>query len=1828
MRVVGFLLLAFGFLATSSAYAQSVVGEDTGELTKPKTDVAAQGPDMFGDTVSLYTGETEFAVTDVNIPGNNAIPVALGRRYVVHDIIRPLIGSNIRAFGDWDLDIPHLHGVFPATTGPNTSGWQVSTPSLPNNRCSVDRSNYIQGTPPNANGTPAYPFSSAEYWSGNMIYVPGVGDQKMMVIDPSNALRPTDGADYFWTTSNQWVASCAGATANGIPGEAFVFKSPAGLTYRFDWFAKRFYTSLSKPYAVCTGGCISYLNRNEEWIMPTQVSDRFGNWVRYTYDPSNTSHLMGITSSDGRAIALTYDGNGRIQTVSSGGRTWNYTYAADGRLTVVRLPDTVSTWTYDFSQMNELMFSYSLHSDCADPASFATSTATVTATSPTGASGSFTFTTRRHGRSNVPMVCSYLVGGDSYATESNVIDAYSIDQKQITGSSISTPLTWSYAYGAANASWQATCNASGCPTTKIVVVTNPDTSWVRHTFSNQYNQSEGRESLTETGDGAGHVWRVESLTYQTSPAGQPYPALIGKSPCNRCDKDGQIFLPLLSRTLVQDQTTYASTVNSFDAYARATSVTKSSTSYSKTDGATFSDNTNLWVLGQVASSTTNGTATAETTFDATTALPTSSKSFGLVVRTYTFNADGTLSQAKDGRGLATNYSGWLRGKPGRIDFADALHAVYSVDAFGNVTSIQDRAGYTTGYTYDALDRVVRVDYPADTRAWNYQTITYTPSATTERGISGTHWVRTATKGGGASTTYYDGLMRPVLVDNYVAGDASSYSTRETDYDPNGQVQFTSYEKAGAPNLGGFGGVGSWTYYDALDRVRRVEQSTELASPSVQTIAYIANAGVQVTNPKNVVTTTYYQSYDTPTYDLPVSVAKAAGVTQVVVRDDFGGPKTIHQYGTFAGLSGDIVKSIDYDSNHRVCRTDEPETGSRLLGYDAASNIAWLAEGQTRGTGCVTDAANKTVYTYNAMNRLETETPAAPTQATGYTYAPEGQITQAVSGISTWMATYNALGKPTGESLTLTDQPTRAIGYAYDLNGNLSGIQYPDATFVDLAPDSLGRPTKFGAYASAVHYHPNGEISDFLFGNGEQYMLGQNTRQLPENFSYGKGAALDVSEDFAYDANGNTSSISNFVDNTRSKSFAYDDLDRVTGATALLWGSETYTYDPLNNLRSITSGAQVRTFNYNPINLLGSISDSSGATSSFAYDPRGNVIARVGTILSFDNKNQLSSVSGQETYAYDYAGRRVKKVPASGGPTYYFYSHDGRLMYQFEPNSAKSTDFIYAGSKLIARDVGTQLGSPASLTVDANPNNGDFSLTWPAVAQATSYTLQESTDGATWTTLSSTATSATTISSKVGGTYFYRVAGCMGAVCGPWVTSEAIGVRPALAVITVPTGIVNGTYSVSWTVPATATTFDVQERLGTGAWTTIGTDLTGTSISRPGTSSGSYTYQVSAKSAYGTRGWASSGAVNVDTTYGVLPATPPSLSVPSASANGAATLTWPAVSLSTRYVVEQSANNGASWTAVYNSTGTSTTVSGLAGGTYVFHVQACNTYGCSAWQPGNTSLVVTYPPAGVPAISAPSSSPNGAYTVSWSGVGGASSYQIQESVNGGAFNTVQNNGATAWGTSGRGNASYGYRVQACNVGGCGPWSGTTTVTVLLPPGAPAGVSVPGSSSGSVGVSWSASATTSYYNLFQSLNGGGWSGPVYQGGATSATIGESASGTYKFGAQACNASGCSGITGSGNVSVVLPPGTPPIPSITATTFNHKVTVLVTCAAQPEATSFHTEETLPGATTPWATTNICGYNGFVYGQGYVKFRVQACNASGCSAWSGYAQVYVNSN
>jgi hypothetical protein len=158
------------------------------------------------------------------------------------------------------------------------------------------------------------------------------------------------------------------------------------------------------------------------------------------------------------------------------------------------------------------------------------------------------------------------------------------------------------------------------------------------------------------------------------------------------------------------------------------------------------------------------------------------------------------------------------------------------------------------------------------------------------------------------------------------------------------------------------------------------------------------------------------------------------------------------------------------------------------------------------------------------------------------------------------------------------------------------------------------------------------------------------------------------------------------------------------------------------------------------------------------------------------------------------------------------------------------------------------------------------------------------------------------------------------------------------------------------------------------------------------------------------------------------------------------------------------------------------------------------------------------------------------------------YTLQQSSNGGSgWSTAYSGSARSKALSGLGDGTYTYRVEACNAGGCGPWSATHAITVKVIPAKPGYVSAPEDveyPNGRWVVSWPAVRAATSYTLQRAPTGTGTPlTTVYTGSATSVNDGgfTVVPGTYVYSVKACNANGCSGWQTSSPMTVDCSYGT---------------------------------------------------------------------------------------
>ncbi|WP_337053403.1 RHS repeat domain-containing protein [Pseudoxanthomonas sp. USHLN014] len=891
------LLPCLMLVPVASLSAQSVtLPEEFNKLVTATSQVKGLNTGLAGDEVNLYSGSLGLTQTDISVPGNNALAVEVTRRLSAGQGTDGFHGF----FGDWDLSIPSIHGVFPLG-----SDWAFGSGEIRKTRCS----NYE--APPDAVGQQGGDFAAGEYWQGTFVYLPGKGDQELL---SNPAAVPTDGRSYGLTLADGSAVTCVANLASGSSpsiGEGFEVVTRDGTRYRFDHMTTRSHTALKKSSAApqvasasrstiitpqAYNGYILY--RNEYVIYPTQVTDRFGNTVTYNWNPSNANQLQSITSSDGRSIAFTYvDASGyQIKTASSAGRTWTYSYATSISLGQVTLPDQ-SSWKFNLESL--VSRTPGQHGSCDTTTGGGTSTGTVT--HPSGAVITFGLQAVRMSRTWVPRECLSVDGISTdqfYAYYPKESYAMALVSKSITGPGLpSAGYSWTYAYDETAGCWipssvpsNATaapkCTAS-TPALRTTTVTKPDGSIDKLMYGNRFRVNEGQLLSQQSALSGGAALRTETRTYAAPDAG-PYPAYIGYSIQPRGDGNyASQYHPLNGRLIQQEGTSFSWTTT-FDSFARQLEVTRTGPSGTVKEKRSYKDVPSLWIMDQVASVTNSDTGVVMSAGEYTASgVLVKAYAFGQLAGTYAYNADGTLSSATDAVGHATNFSNWKRGIAQSVVHADGNSQSAVVSDAGWITSRTDELGNRYSYGYDAMGRLASLNYPNDNQVWSSTTQVFEPVASDEYGLGAGHWRQVVSQGNNRKLTYYDGLWRPTLVREFdAANEAGTVRFQRFAYDAEGRQTFASYPSSSSGTTSGV-----WKSYDALGRLTSSSQDSEGGTLTTLT-EYLTGNKTRTTDPLGHKVVTSFQAFDTPNYETPTVIDAQEGAKTTIARDVFGKPMSI------------------------------------------------------------------------------------------------------------------------------------------------------------------------------------------------------------------------------------------------------------------------------------------------------------------------------------------------------------------------------------------------------------------------------------------------------------------------------------------------------------------------------------------------------------------------------------------------------------------------------------------------------------------------------------------------------------------------------------------------------------------------------------------------------------------------------------------------------------------------------------------------------------------------------------------------------------------------
>ena len=420
-------------------------------------------------------------------------------------------------------------------------------------------------------------------------------------------------------------------------------------------------------------------------------------------------------------------------------------------------------------------------------------------------------------------------------------------------------------------------------------------------------------------------------------------------------------------------------------------------------------------------------------------------------------------------------------------------------------------------------------------------------------------------------------------------------------------------------------------------------------------------------------------------------------------------------------NGSRSRSFSFDSLSRLITSANPEVGQLTYTYDANGNVATKKDAR----------AITTSYGYDLLNRVTSRTYSNSDPSVTIVYdqanclglstcSNVGQRTSMTdgSGSEAWafqVDTPNLRNLRVDQRTTVN--LTKSTTYVLNLAGDVVQITYPTGRIVNYQYDGANRPqsaadavsgityatgfqtppTGTNCIANAVCYTPQGTVYALSIGQtstftGLNLMHAYNSRLQPSQFKASStgGNAIDLSYGYTDPATnknaGHVFSITNNLDTSRSQTFSYDHLNRITGAQssstfatspAHCW-AESYSLDPYGNLQAIAQTTNASYSGCSQESGFSRVADANNHLGGFTYDSSGNTSSDGTLSYVWNGESQLKSAGGT-TYMYDGDGRRVAKA----GGTVYWYGTEDEILAETNSTGSLINEYVFFGGKRIA-----------------------------------------------------------------------------------------------------------------------------------------------------------------------------------------------------------------------------------------------------------------------------------------------------------------------------------------------------------------------------------------------------------------------------------------------------------------------------------------------------------------------------------------------------------------
>lgn len=650
--------------------------------------------------------------------------------------------------------------------------------------------------------------------------------------------------------------------------------------------------------------------------------------------------------------------------------------------------------------------------------------------------------------------------------------------------------------------------------------------------------------------------------------------------------------------------------------------------------------------------------------------------------TFSFDYDGLVTTLTDPLGNTRVHTHSATGQFSNREDQTGKSFTLGSDGAGRRSSITDRLGATTSYTYHAPSGKMASTTHAD---GTISSFSYTARAF-------------------GDLTLYD-LTGVTAADGAVESFAYDASGNQTSHiDASGNIETATYDTNGQPltETNFAGGLTTHVYNPDGTPASSVDpagNTTMFSYDSMKRLSLITNAdgttrGFVHDNDDRTLTTTD-ENGNTLTLSYDGNGNLASSMDRLGHRSTFtydGNDRFLTVTDPLGGVSGRT-----YDQLGRLKTTTDENGNVTMLGYDALGHLTSVIDplGKTH-TRAYDDEGiliseldplgNATTYTSDLLGRI-TQTTSPLGHVTKASYDPMGRFatsTDALNHVTT--LSRDARGLLTGVSVA---GGAISTGYTRDAMGNVTTITDPNGNSWQRVYDTQGRRTSqtdpLGQSITLSHDNRNrvslidlpagtltltydgaGNITRSLFSDGTDlnYVFDADDRLIA-----GDGIVL------AYDANDRVTASNGIVVTHdpggritgitfvpgKTVTYAYDANDRLAQVADWAGGVTTFTYDAADRRTGVIRPNGIdTTFTYDNDSRLIGIADGALSTITLTRNGRGQITAatRVGSALpltlgsteahSYDAASQVADFSydalgrltadGTRTYVWDLASR--------------------------------------------------------------------------------------------------------------------------------------------------------------------------------------------------------------------------------------------------------------------------------------------------------------------------------------------------------------------------------------------------------------------------------------------------------------------------------------------------------------------------------------------------------------------------------------------------------------